>query len=55
MRVLIDEDTAVQLLNPLQHLLRKHSVDHIASIGWKGKKDFRVLADASSAGSLSWL
>jgi hypothetical protein len=50
MRVLIDEDTAVQLLEPLRHLLRRHTVDHIAMISWKGKKDRRVLADASKAG-----
>lgn len=49
MRVLIDEDTAVQLLEPLRHLLRRHSVDHIATINWKGKKDRSVLADARRA------
>jgi hypothetical protein len=36
MRVLIDEDTAVQLLEPLRHLLRRHTVDHVALINWKG-------------------
>jgi hypothetical protein len=50
MRVLIDEDTAVQLLGPLRHLLRKHQVDHIATINWKGKKDRNVLPDARNAG-----
>jgi PIN like domain len=50
MRVLIDEDTAVQLLEPLRHLLRKHKVDHIATIDWKGKKDRNVLPDARKAG-----
>jgi hypothetical protein len=50
MRVLIDEDTAVQLLEPLRHLLRRHDVDHIARINWKGKKDRSVLADANRAG-----
>jgi hypothetical protein len=53
MRVLIDEeveDTAVQLLEPLRHLLRKHQVDHIATINWKGKKDRNVLPDARNAG-----
>lgn len=38
MRVLIDEDTAVQPLEPLRHLLRKHTVDHIGTINWKSKK-----------------
>jgi hypothetical protein len=50
MRVLIDEDTAVQLLEPLRHLLRKHTVEHIATIKWKGKKDRNVLPDARKAG-----
>jgi len=50
MRVLIDEDTAVQLLEPLRHLLRKHQVEHISTIGWKGKKDRSVLADAKQVG-----
>lgn len=49
MRVLIDEDTAVQLLEPLRHLLRRHTVDHVALINWKGKKDRSVLADARNA------
>lgn len=50
MRVLIDEDTAVQLLEPLRHLLPRHDVDHIGTVGWKGKKDRRVYADARAAG-----
>jgi hypothetical protein len=50
MRVLIDEDTAVQLLEPLRHLLPRHTVDHIGTLNWKGKKDRTVYADASAAG-----
>ena len=50
MRVLIDEDTAVQLLEPLAHLLHKHRVDHVTKIGWAAKKDRSVLADAKTAG-----
>jgi hypothetical protein len=50
MRVLIDEDTAVQLLQPLRHLLPQHTVDHIGTLNWKGKKDRRVYADAKAAG-----
>lgn len=49
MRVLIDEDTAVQLLEPLRCLLRRHQVDHISEVNWKGKKDRPVLADAKRA------
>lgn len=40
----------MQLLEPLRHLLRRHPVDHVALINWKGKKDHRVLADATKAG-----
>lgn len=50
MRVLIDEDTAVQLLEPLRHVLHRHQVDHISTIRWKGKKDLHVLPDAKQAG-----
>jgi len=50
MRVLIDEDTAVQLVEPLRHLLRSHQIDHISAIRWKAKKDHRVLHDAKQAG-----
>ena len=46
MRVLIDEDTAVQLLEPLQHLLPRHTVNHVGMIRSKGKKDRSVLNDA---------
>jgi hypothetical protein len=49
MRVLIDEDTAVQQLKPLRHLLSRHTLDHVALINWKGKKDRSVLADARNA------
>ncbi len=50
MHVLIDEDTAVQLLGPLAHLLPRHQVDHVTTIGWAGKKDRGVLADAKAGG-----
>ncbi|HUY51688.1 MAG TPA: hypothetical protein VMV92_39305 [Streptosporangiaceae bacterium] len=50
MRVLIDEDTAVQLIEPLRHLLIRHQVDHVSKIKWKGKKDRNVLPDAKGAG-----
>ena len=46
MRVLIDEDSAVQLVEPLRHLLPHHHVDHITQVNWAAKKDHSVLADA---------
>jgi hypothetical protein len=50
MRILIDEDTAVQLVGPLQHVLIGHQVRHIHDLSWKGKKDRNVLPDAKTAG-----
>jgi len=50
MRILIDEDTAVQLVDPLRHVLVGHDVAHIAGLSWKGKKDRQVLPDAKRAG-----
>jgi hypothetical protein len=47
---LLDEDTAVQLIEPLQHVLLGHEVAHISDLSWKGKKDLRVLPDARDAG-----
>ncbi len=50
MRILIDEDTAVQLVQPLQHILIGHQVKHIHDLSWKGKKDRNFLPDAKNAG-----
>jgi hypothetical protein len=50
MRVLIDEDTPIQVVGPLKHLLRRHLIDHVAEKGWKGKKDRFLLRDAKNAG-----
>ncbi len=46
MRLLLDEDVPIQLLEPLRHLLIPHVVDHVDRIGWKGKKDQSLLRDA---------
>jgi hypothetical protein len=50
MRLIVDEDTAVQVLEPLRHVLFGHEVDHVSEISWKGKKDRQVLPDARGAG-----
>ena len=50
MRLLIDEDTAVQVVEPLRHVLLGHDVAHVSGLSWKGKKDLRVLPDARNAG-----
>ncbi|MBL7490339.1 DUF5615 family PIN-like protein [Frankia sp. AgB1.9] len=49
MRILLDEDTPVQLVSVLRHLLPHEKVDHLRELGWKGKKDHAVLADAHNA------
>ena len=50
MRLLTDEDTAVQIMEPLRHVLLGHEVAHVSELSWKGKKDLRVLPDAKNAG-----
>lgn len=46
MRILLDEDVPVQLLDPLRVVLLGHTIDHVDRIGWKGKKDPRLYPDA---------
>jgi hypothetical protein len=36
MRLLIDEDTAVQIIEPLRHVLLGHEVAHVSELSWKG-------------------
>ncbi len=50
MRLLVDEETAVQVLEPLRHVLIGHQVTHVSEVAWKGKKDRQVLPDAKNAG-----
>lgn len=50
MRLLLDEDVPVQLIEPLRRLLPGHQVDHVQQLGWKGKKDEFLLPDAARRG-----
>jgi len=50
MRILLDEDVPLQLLEPLRHLLVSHDVDHVDGLRWKGKKDRSLLLDAAQRG-----
>jgi hypothetical protein len=50
MRILVDEDTAVQVVDVLRHLLPGHQVDHISQLNSSGAKDRYVLRDAASTG-----
>jgi len=42
-RILLDEDVPVQVVDPLQHVLYGHTVDHVIGKGWDGRKDPVVL------------
>jgi hypothetical protein len=50
MKLLLDEDVPLQLLEPLRRLLLEHQVDHVQELGWKGKKDRFLLPDATKRG-----
>jgi hypothetical protein len=50
-KILLDEDTPIQLLETVRHLLgRRHRVDHINTLGWQAKKDQPVFRDAAARG-----
>ena len=46
MRLLLDEDVPQQLVEPIRYVLRGHHVKHVNDLGWSGKKDLRLYADA---------
>jgi len=50
MRLLLDEDVPQPLLFLLKHLLRGHAVEHVSSLGWKGRRTprFSVMPKAAS-------
>jgi predicted nuclease of predicted toxin-antitoxin system len=50
MRLLLDEDVPVQLLEPLRRFLPGHEIDHTEQLGWKGKQDRFLLPDARRRG-----
>lgn len=50
MRVLLDEDVPVQVLEALQQVLHGHTIDHVDRIGWKSKNDLALLPDAGKRG-----
>lgn len=49
MRFLLDEGMPVQLLGPLR-CNRGHDFDHVDDLGWKGKPDTFLFADAAKRG-----
>lgn len=50
MRVLLDEDVPLPVLEALQHVLNDHPIDHVDRIGRKGKKDLALFPDAVTRG-----
>jgi hypothetical protein len=50
MRILLDEDVPIQVLEILRRVLKGHDVDHVEAIRWKGKKDVFLIADAATRG-----
>ena len=50
MRILLDENVPIQTLDLLGRVLRRHDVEHVDQVGWKGKKDRFLLPDAAAAG-----
>jgi predicted nuclease of predicted toxin-antitoxin system len=49
MRVLIDEDVPVQLVEPLRRVAPGHQIDHVADLSrWAGKKDPTVYREAKA-------
>jgi hypothetical protein len=49
-RVLLDENTPVQLVEPLRRVLRAHTVDHVDGLRWTSKKDRHLIPDAATRG-----
>jgi hypothetical protein len=49
MRILVDEAMPIQALPPLR-LNRTHVFDHVDDLGWKGKPDTLLFADAAGRG-----
>lgn len=55
MRILIDENVPVQMLEMLRRLLPEHEVRHVSEIKWAGKKDLALLPDAARRGFHAFL
>jgi hypothetical protein len=50
MKLLLDEDVPLPLLELLQHVLADHEVDHVYSVHWKGKQDRDLYRDSKRRG-----
>lgn len=50
MKILIDEQSPIQMRDVLRFLLQAHQVDHVDDLRWKSKKDAVLLRDAKQRG-----
>lgn len=50
MRILVDENVPVQVMEMLRRVLPEHEVQHVSEIKWAGKKDLALLPDAAKKG-----
>jgi PIN domain-containing protein len=55
MRILIDENVPVPMLEMLRRLLPEHEVRHVSELKWAGKKDLALLPDAAKRGFEAFL
>ncbi|WP_052847815.1 DUF5615 family PIN-like protein [Streptomyces avicenniae] len=55
MRLLIDENVPVQMVEILGRLLPGHEVCHVSGLKWAGKKDLALLPDAARKGFHAFL
>lgn len=55
MRILIDENVPVPMLDMLKRLLPEHEVRHVSELKWAGKKDLALLRDAAKRGFEAFL
>jgi hypothetical protein len=46
MKILLDEQVPLPVLEPLRHLLHpSHKIDHVDAMGWKSKPDLNLIPD----------
>lgn len=46
MRILLDEDVPMPILDLLRHILKGHTVDHVYRVNWGSKTDVDLYKDA---------
>jgi predicted nuclease of predicted toxin-antitoxin system len=49
-KILLDENTPVQVLPILRQVLPGHQIDHVTQLAWSSKKDKHLIPDAAKRG-----